>query len=259
MQIIERWLFGTFVALVAAVSGLIVILIARSLGAKSFEAIWVRGAALMDKAGPFEWVLFALVFGLSILLFFAGAYLATKSRWLFNVVSGNGLHPSTLNVLFSANVGGCRATTTLTDGREVDFYRLWVRPSPRLNNVRCTGTLVDIMEPTPGLPGVWHSFWNPERLQLAWATHTKEPQLQVDLRDRHGMFLDVLAIDDFGRVAIGTPGFTMPNALSALPFVQGNLYLFVVSLGCEGEEPIEVLLSLVWPDSRRNVDIRRME
>lgn len=147
MRAIEKGLFLSFAAIAVFAFALVGFLLLKSLGVATFSKLVERGASLMDEAGPTAWLFFGLLSLFGVLLFFAGVLLATKSRWLYAVVSGSGLHPSTLQVDFGAHLNGCRAPAQFADGTKAIFFRLWVRPSKRPHSTKCTGTIVDVLAP----------------------------------------------------------------------------------------------------------------
>lgn len=254
LRTIERLLFVTFFSLSIFIIGTCGLLLFRTLGGKTFDSVFQQGPALLDRFGHQELVLAGILTLFGLMLFLSGIYLATQSKWLFNVVSGNGLHPSTLRVDFATTLGGCKVPVN-----GVDFYRLWIRPGRRLHNTNCSATLVDIMTPVPGARSGWYSFWSAERLRLAWATHTIPPETMIDLRDERGHFLDVFHVMEDGKVGFGTPGGTIAASIAALSFTPNVQYIFEISIVCDGEEPKQIGLLLVWPQKRTNVEARLVD
>lgn len=156
-----------------------------------------------------------------------------------------------LRIDFSVSLSGCRVPAKVhmhTGGpTDVVFYRLWVRPPSGGSAKGCTGKLVDIMESmnTNNL----YSFWTPERLSLAWATHGKDPVTTIDLTNDHGEFLDLFFVTKQGELFFGTPHFRQPSSLDFSQFKPGQVIFLRVSVHHEGARASDVFLELVWPKS----------
>jgi hypothetical protein len=160
-----------------------------------------------------------------------------------------------LRVNFATVLSGCRVELTLPSGQRAVFYRLWVRPPIGQVRTGCTGTLTDIMVPTAGTPGHWHSEWTPERLDLTWATHRRDPETSIDLRDDTGRFLDLFNIRG-GNMGLGTPNNLLPLSLNSTEFRRGVPYLFCVSLTCDDHAAQEIAIQVTWPvDPDGEVDV----
>ncbi|MGA7711297.1 MAG: hypothetical protein WCA81_05305 [Rhizomicrobium sp.] len=232
-------------------SGLLAILVLSG-----FVIHWLADAIAATMVGDFVTRHLAIMFGVD-----ATKMLATASEIMLPViiaailtygafligVKEKAANPSKLRIDFSEHISGCKSLTHFQDGAKATFYRLWVRPPIGQMRYSCTGTLVDIMAPSPRSDATFFSVWPAQRLPLTWATHTQPPVSSMELRDDHGQFLDVFFITESGTVGIATPGLVQPADLVAEKlWGRPCLLVFCVSVNEPTSRAQEVYIALQW-------------